>query len=202
MNHMSRDAGQHCLAPTSTSTCYVLHLFCDEMYFFFFSSRRRHTRFDCDWSSDVCSSDLSTAFPVPPAVLALIVTGCASAPDGTTNTCGPINIVPPAEPIVCFRDAEGSLLHCSRPPGVACVEKAAVIPVGGDRSDRQLPERSPTAKTTKTETTRAWRTIRRPSRQLRWRGATGRVASKASNFATSAFAPSRWNVEIGRASCR
>src|SRR2546430_1383533 len=28
------------------------------MLFFFFSSRRRHTRFDCDWSSDVCSSDL------------------------------------------------------------------------------------------------------------------------------------------------
>src|SRR5256886_17192889 len=28
------------------------------MFFFFFSSRRRHTRFDCDWSSDVCSSDL------------------------------------------------------------------------------------------------------------------------------------------------
>src|SRR5256886_9498034 len=27
---------------------------------FFFSSRRRHTRFDCDWSSDVCSSDLNT----------------------------------------------------------------------------------------------------------------------------------------------
>src|SRR2546430_3408875 len=26
--------------------------------FFFVSSRRRHTRFDCDWSSDVCSSDL------------------------------------------------------------------------------------------------------------------------------------------------
>src|SRR2546430_13745835 len=25
----------------------------------FFSGRRRHTRFDCDWSSDVCSSDLS-----------------------------------------------------------------------------------------------------------------------------------------------
>src|SRR5256886_7093515 len=28
---------------------------------FFFSSRRRHTRFDCDWSSDVCSSDLLCA---------------------------------------------------------------------------------------------------------------------------------------------
>src|SRR2546430_9578779 len=28
------------------------------IYVLFFSSRRRHTRFDCDWSSDVCSSDL------------------------------------------------------------------------------------------------------------------------------------------------
>src|SRR6266480_8005423 len=28
--------------------------------FFFFSSRRRHTRLTCDWSSDVCSSDLPT----------------------------------------------------------------------------------------------------------------------------------------------
>src|SRR2546427_7362223 len=32
----------------------IIGFFC----FFFFSSRRRHTRFDCDWSSDVCSSDL------------------------------------------------------------------------------------------------------------------------------------------------
>src|SRR6266566_7120327 len=29
------------------------------MTFFFFSSRRRHTRLQGDWSSDVCSSDLS-----------------------------------------------------------------------------------------------------------------------------------------------
>src|SRR5438309_2220735 len=27
---------------------------------FFFSSRRRHTRWNCDWSSDVCSSDLAS----------------------------------------------------------------------------------------------------------------------------------------------
>src|SRR2546430_9148207 len=32
----------------------IVYSFC-----FFFSSRRRHTRFDCDWSSDVCSSDLA-----------------------------------------------------------------------------------------------------------------------------------------------
>src|SRR5689334_24112595 len=29
------------------------------VFFFFFSSRRRHTRWNCDWSSDVCSSDLN-----------------------------------------------------------------------------------------------------------------------------------------------
>src|SRR2546430_2872800 len=32
----------------------------EHIILFFFSSRRRHTRFDCDWSSDVCSSDLGT----------------------------------------------------------------------------------------------------------------------------------------------
>src|SRR5438034_9698654 len=30
---------------------------------FFFSSRRRHTRSLCDWSSDVCSSDLIEGMP-------------------------------------------------------------------------------------------------------------------------------------------
>src|SRR5690606_40823287 len=31
------------------------------LFLFFFSSRRRHTRFSRDWSSDVCSSDLSSS---------------------------------------------------------------------------------------------------------------------------------------------
>src|SRR2546430_1407672 len=35
------------------------------VHFIFFSSRRRHTRFDCDWSSDVCSSDLPPRARVP-----------------------------------------------------------------------------------------------------------------------------------------
>src|SRR2546430_9230199 len=30
---------------------------------FFFTRSRRHTRFDCDWSSDVCSSDLDKTAP-------------------------------------------------------------------------------------------------------------------------------------------
>src|SRR5690625_5733673 len=36
------------------------------MSLFFFSSRRRHTRWPRDWSSDVCSSDLMTAEQVNP----------------------------------------------------------------------------------------------------------------------------------------
>src|SRR6266480_3348941 len=34
------------------------------LVFFFFSSRRRHTRLTCDWSSDVCSSDLAVLPPI------------------------------------------------------------------------------------------------------------------------------------------
>src|SRR2546427_1183402 len=45
---------------------YYLRVF---FFFFFFSSRRRHTRFDCDWSSDVCSSDLvHSIWRAPPSL--------------------------------------------------------------------------------------------------------------------------------------
>src|SRR3989449_6110881 len=42
------------------------------MIFFFFSSRRRHTRCSRDWSSDVCSSDLDNLRPVWPATADLV----------------------------------------------------------------------------------------------------------------------------------
>src|SRR5260370_17414075 len=56
-----------CVGPCMFSSCdlLVLLFLC---FFFFFSSRRRHTRFKCDWSSDVCSSDLAWA-----AVLFLVL---------------------------------------------------------------------------------------------------------------------------------
>src|SRR2546427_12112970 len=49
-------------------------------FFFFFSSRRRHTRFDCDWSSDVCSSDL---LHIHGSSMVISATG---KPATTTNT--------------------------------------------------------------------------------------------------------------------
>src|SRR6266481_10134223 len=39
-------------------------------FFFFFSSRRRHTSWNCDWSSDVCSSDLPWPSRGAPSVVA------------------------------------------------------------------------------------------------------------------------------------
>src|SRR2546422_11701645 len=48
------------------------------IFFFFFSSRRRHTRCSRDWSSDVCSSDLSCAVRfAAPLPLGLLVIGSA-----------------------------------------------------------------------------------------------------------------------------
>src|SRR6266511_593801 len=47
---------------------------------FFFSSRRRHTRFSRDWSSDVCSSDPAAGIAWTPshlAVAALAIACCA-----------------------------------------------------------------------------------------------------------------------------
>src|SRR5437588_8894352 len=38
----------------------LFFVICILICFFFFSSRRRHTRSLCDWSSDVCSSDLAS----------------------------------------------------------------------------------------------------------------------------------------------
>src|SRR2546427_2615131 len=46
-----------CIRARRGAKCY------DRRFRFFFSSRRRHTRFDCDWSSDVCSSDLLVRDP-------------------------------------------------------------------------------------------------------------------------------------------
>src|SRR5216683_7167555 len=46
--------------------------------FFFFSSRRRHTRSDRDWSSDVCSSDLQAAVgPYPGCLTRRQAAACA-----------------------------------------------------------------------------------------------------------------------------
>src|SRR6266478_4534949 len=69
-------------------------------FFFFCSSRRRHTRFDCDWSSDVCSSDLAASTRMEPyrpwflgVTVVLLGIGFVSAyrrePECADDTCAP-----------------------------------------------------------------------------------------------------------------
>src|SRR5690606_39993815 len=49
-------------------------------FIFFFSSRRRHTRFSRDWSSDVCSSDLGQCATTE--TMTIIVNAIPSTPTG------------------------------------------------------------------------------------------------------------------------
>src|SRR5438034_4515160 len=46
-------------ASALIASSFLLAVRLSSVLFFFFSSRRRHTRSLCDWSSDVCSSDLA-----------------------------------------------------------------------------------------------------------------------------------------------
>src|SRR2546430_3358181 len=77
---------------------------------FFFSSRRRHTRFDCDWSSDVCSSDLDQA---PGSLTPLMI---------ATATSTSVNSMPPA----LFQKPFGQWTFASAVP-ICMVTIAALI---------------------------------------------------------------------------
>src|SRR5690606_40153262 len=49
--------------------------------YFFFSSRRRHTRFSRDWSSDVCSSDLKGIEKHAPYDKIIVTAGAPMVPE-------------------------------------------------------------------------------------------------------------------------
>src|SRR3712207_8523500 len=66
---------------------------------FFFSSRRRHTRYWRDWSSDVCSSDLrlgggeQVQVPLAPAVVARRLAGPRGAAEDAAPAVGRLGTV-------------------------------------------------------------------------------------------------------------
>src|SRR5438034_3303153 len=59
-----------------------VRLFTADDYLLFFSSRRLHTRSLCDWSSDVCSSDLGAGGLEPPTSKVTTPTRSASPQTG------------------------------------------------------------------------------------------------------------------------
>src|SRR2546426_8366119 len=90
-----------------TSCTFRIHV----IFFFFFSSRRRHTRLQGDWSSDVCSSDLTapSIFTTPSAVMSpttRMPVPMMDSPASVSGTPCPFS-VKIAMSILLFHDGEG-----------------------------------------------------------------------------------------------
>src|SRR5206468_7479323 len=90
---------------------------------FFFSSRRRHTRSDRDWSSDVCSSDLQLLFREH----SLSAAGVVVASYGHGHGIG-------VDRDVTERAGEGLLRRIARAAGGARSEERRVGKEGSNRS--------------------------------------------------------------------
>src|SRR5256884_4750298 len=101
------------------------------MVFFFFSSRRRHTRCSRDWSSDVCSSDLVpppdgeatviAALPLFPSLVAVI-----AACHGATAVTSPLPFTMATDPSELIHVTTRPL---STPPFASCnVAKSCTVP--------------------------------------------------------------------------
>src|SRR5260370_24545012 len=81
----------------------------------FFTSRRRHTRFKCDWSSDVCSSDLSNVQQI------------ADEHFGSTPVAGGVWTVTPQQP------ADTPNVALARDVTIALAGSNLTVTVNGDR---------------------------------------------------------------------
>src|SRR5207249_9266098 len=92
--------------------------------FFFFSSRRRHTRSKRDWSSDVCSSDLRILRPFLVIYLCALATTVWSASGPATITQQPTNqtVLEGEQPILSV-GADGTTPQIGR---ASCRERVVV----------------------------------------------------------------------------
>src|SRR5690606_40943135 len=92
---------------------------------FFFSSRRRHTRFSRDWSSDVCSSDLDNDFVcnITACKGECCIDGEAGAPVEDEETEILAAIYPKVKPFL-------------RPEGIAAIERSEERRVGREGRTR------------------------------------------------------------------
>src|SRR6266480_3909851 len=103
--------------------------------FFFFSSRRRHTRLTCDWSSDVCSSDLGpTAGASTPAN--------SPAPQYRSSATSP-GRGSSAVVTASVRASAAPGWTCQKPPALLAEHGGLEGPLGGQ--GRVLPVAAPAA---------------------------------------------------------
>src|SRR2546426_12053285 len=102
-------------------------------FVFFFSSRRRHTRLQGDWSSDVCSSDLIGRAVVAMGGGRLAVDDAVDPTVGFVITVKPGDKIPGGEPIasVFAKDPAGIKL------GFEALQQA--IAIGDKLTEKPLP---------------------------------------------------------------
>src|SRR6267142_3364607 len=104
-------------------------------FFFFFSSRRRHTRLTCDWSSDVCSSDLGDIH--------------GPQPTGPQLRNDPVPIAKPLADVGALADIAAHAAGSSAEPVPASLRRlnressVAARRRGGHRSRNRSTRRSP-----------------------------------------------------------
>src|SRR5690606_39959121 len=108
---------------------------------FFFSSRRRHTRFSRDWSSDVCSSDLTR---LPRLWLPLLV----AASTGCSGEAPPDSGEPPGDlPIFARAPVDPTAPSGDDPTEDAAPNRSEERRVGKEWSAARWPQQ-PNAETT------------------------------------------------------
>src|SRR6266480_6840554 len=99
---------------------------------FFFSSRRRHTRLTCDWSSDVCSSDLDLAQPPDvPEAFGPIVKGMQRAADDVRGLVAAVQANDQAaiQKYVAALEADGKALESIDQNSIDAAQKALFQPL-------------------------------------------------------------------------
>src|SRR3712207_9077151 len=101
---------------------------CFFVFFFVFASRRRHTRYWRDWSSDVCSSDLRGF-----RVVRMLVASCSRSGDGGSTTL--------RNYIICRRSLTRLLLTCSPRSEERRVGKS--VDLGGRRIIKKKKKNEP-----------------------------------------------------------
>src|SRR6266487_4805988 len=109
----------------------------DPLGLFFFSSRRRHTRWTGDWSSDVCSSDLRGRAGAVGAVgtvlvLVLVPSGSIGAAVGAAGQTGSGD----AEQVEGLLGQPGSVFDLAQGPLDLLQRRYAGRRCGGDRGER------------------------------------------------------------------
>src|SRR5690625_8018152 len=104
--------------------------------FFFFSSRRRHTRWPRDWSSDVCSSDLKIGFaPTLDEAIDLVFGGDSGAQAGDAEVTDPDGVAGTGD----TETGEGTVAGDSQ-EGATEGERAEETPTGEDPAKDGAPQ--------------------------------------------------------------